>query len=52
MMIKELNIKLELPGGLSLVRTTCFPEVTPNELYNIKLVVADDGDTIYDSARG
>ena len=24
--------------------------VIPNELYNIKLVVADDGDTIYDSA--
>ena len=29
---------------------TAQAEVTPNELYNIKLVVADDGDTIYDSA--
>ena len=29
---------------------TAQAEVIPNELYNIKLVVADDGDTIYDSA--
>ena len=29
---------------------TAQSEVIPNELYNIKLVVADDGDTIYDSA--
>jgi gliding motility-associated-like protein len=29
---------------------TAQSEVTPNELYNIKLVVADDGDTLYDSA--
>ena len=29
---------------------TAQSTVIPNELYNIKLVVADDGDTIYDSA--
>ena len=29
---------------------TAQSAVVPNELYNIKLVVADDGDTIYDSA--
>ena len=29
---------------------TAQSNVTPNELYTIKLVVADDGDTLYDSA--
>ena len=29
---------------------TASATVTPNEVYTIKLVVADDGDTIYDSA--
>ena len=29
---------------------TAQSNVTPNELYTIKLVVADDGDTVYDSA--
>ena len=29
---------------------TAQSSVTPNELYTIKLVVADDGDTLYDSA--
>ena len=29
---------------------TAEAEVIPNELYSIKLVVADDGDTVYDSA--
>ena len=29
---------------------TASAEVTPNELYHIKLVIADDGDTLFDSA--
>ena len=29
---------------------TAEANVIPNELYHIKLVVADDGDTVYDSA--
>ncbi|MDC1109074.1 choice-of-anchor L domain-containing protein [Flavobacteriaceae bacterium] len=49
------------PGGLpTLISPTNFlghtipmtaeANVIPNELYHIKLVVADDGDTVYDSA--
>ena len=49
------------PGGLPALTSptnfightevmTAQSTVIPNELYNIKLVVADDGDTIYDSA--
>ncbi|HIE78676.1 MAG TPA: hypothetical protein EYP92_07690, partial [Candidatus Thioglobus sp.] len=49
------------PGGLSAltsptnfightVAMTAEADVIPNELYHIKLIVADDGDTLYDSA--
>mgnify|MGYP006136919703 CR=1 FL=1 len=49
------------PGGLPTLTSptnfightipmTAEADVIPNELYHIKLVVADDGDTVYDSA--